>query len=67
MEEQISVTVEKLKGIFDVTNMISTFGEVALVTKKIQTNVRKTFLFVAMFWARVLVKYTIKFLLKREK
>ena len=59
MEEQISVTVEKLKGIFDVTNMISTFGEVALVTKKIQTNVRKPFLFVFMV-CMVLVKYTIK-------
>ena len=34
-------TVDKLKGIFDVTNMISTFGEVALITKKVQTHVKE--------------------------
>ena len=39
--EQFAETVDKLKGIFDVTNMISTFGEVALITKKVQTHVKK--------------------------
>ena len=40
--ENFADTVDKLKGIFDVTNMISTFGEVALITKKVQTHVKKT-------------------------
>ena len=40
--ENFAETVDKLKGIFDVTNMISTFGEVALITKKVQTHVKKT-------------------------
>ena len=39
--ENFADTVDKLKGIFDVTNMISTFGEVALITKKVQTHVKK--------------------------
>ena len=39
--KQFAETVDKLKGVFDVTNMISTFGEVALVTKKIQTHVKE--------------------------